>query len=101
MGLGRVSLRITNAAQQPVWNEGRDVCAVIEGELYDSQALHDKLVQQGYHFESSDDSELVLHAYQAYAYDPPSGKMFYLNRAYDVRKGEWDPAPYPGLKSSG
>jgi Galactose oxidase, central domain len=45
--------------------------------------------------------QVPVHAYQAYAYDPPSGKMFYLSRAYDVRKGEWDPEPYPGLKSSG
>jgi hypothetical protein len=42
-----------------------------------------------------------VHAYQAYAYDPPSGKMFYLSWAYDAVKGEWDPDPYSGLKSGG
>ncbi len=48
-----------------------------------------------------DRPQVPVHAYQAYAYDPPSGKMLYLNRAYDVVGREWDPEPYPGLKHKG
>lgn len=66
VGLGRVSLRIVNPAPQPVWNEARDVYAVMEGELYDNQGLIKDLVQQGYRFESEEDVELILHAYEAY-----------------------------------
>jgi hypothetical protein len=40
------------------------------------------------------------HAYKGYEYDP-CGKMFLLNRAYDVRAREWEPKAYPGLKSGG
>jgi len=40
------------------------------------------------------------HAYKGYEYDP-CGRMFLLNRAYDVRAREWEPKPYPGLKNGG
>lgn len=48
-----------------------------------------------------DRPQIPVHAYQAYAYDPPSGKMFYLSRAYDVAARQWDREPYPGLQSGG
>jgi hypothetical protein len=48
-----------------------------------------------------DRPQIPVHAYQAYAYDPPSGRMFYLNRAYDVAERQWDPEPYPGLQHKG
>ncbi|MGQ9662943.1 MAG: kelch repeat-containing protein [Kiritimatiellia bacterium] len=48
-----------------------------------------------------DRPQIPVHAYQAYAYDPPSGKMFYLDRAYDVSTREWDLDPYPGLNARG
>ena len=38
-----------------------------------------------------------MHAYQSYAYDPPSGRMFMLNRAYDVAQRQWLPEPAQGL----
>ncbi len=48
-----------------------------------------------------DRPQIPVHAYQAYAYDPPSGKMFYLNRAYNVAERQWNPRPYPGLRAAG
>ncbi|MEX0703329.1 MAG: kelch repeat-containing protein [Planctomycetales bacterium] len=48
-----------------------------------------------------DRPQIPVHAYQAYAYDPPSGKMFYLDRAYDVASRQWDVDPYPGLEHRG
>jgi hypothetical protein len=48
-----------------------------------------------------DRPQVPVHAYQAYAYDPPSGKMFYLDRSYDVAERQWDPAPFPGLQHKG
>lgn len=48
-----------------------------------------------------DRPQIPVHAYQAYAYDPPSGKMLYLDRAYDVHARQWDVDPYPGLQHRG
>jgi hypothetical protein len=48
-----------------------------------------------------DRPQVPVHAYQAYAYDPPSGKMFYLDRAYDVAARQWDVEPCPGLQHKG
>ena len=66
VGLGRVSLRIVNAAQQPVWNKSGDVGVVMEGELYGKQELVAELSRQGYSFNNGDDAELILNAYLAY-----------------------------------
>jgi hypothetical protein len=38
---------------------------------------------------------------RSYAYDPPSGRVFFLDRAYDVAERQWDPSPYPGLEHKG
>jgi asparagine synthetase B (glutamine-hydrolysing) len=38
LGLGRASLGIVNAQPQPLWNQAGDICIVMEGELYDTQA---------------------------------------------------------------
>lgn len=48
-----------------------------------------------------DRPQIPVHAYQAYAYDPPSANMFYLNRAYNVAERQWHPDPYPGLQHGG
>ena len=48
-----------------------------------------------------DRPQIPVHSYRAYAYDPPSGKMFYLDRAYDVAERQWEVAPYPGLRHGG
>lgn len=48
-----------------------------------------------------DRPQIPCHGYQAYAYDQPSGRMFYLNRGYHVAERRWDAAPYPGLQHKG
>jgi hypothetical protein len=45
--------------------------------------------------------QMPVHPYRAFAYDRPSGKMLYLDRAYDVAARDWDPEPYPGLEHNG
>ncbi|MCW8133470.1 MAG: hypothetical protein KIS92_24210 [Planctomycetota bacterium] len=45
--------------------------------------------------------QVPVHAYQAYAYDPPSGRMFYLNHSYDVAQRQWDLETFPGLEHQG
>jgi hypothetical protein len=49
----------------------------------------------------ADRPHVPVHAYKTYAVDPPSGKMFYLDRAYDPAAREWESKPYPGLEHAG
>ncbi len=64
VGLGRVSLGLINPAPQPVWNEERTICAVMEGEVYDYAAAKRRLVDAGHRFQTDSDAEFVLHLFE-------------------------------------
>ncbi|NWG13817.1 MAG: hypothetical protein HXY20_09810 [Acidobacteria bacterium] len=66
LGLGRVSLGLMNPEPQPVWNEDRTLCALMEGELYDTDALRQGLIERGHRFSIDSDAELVLHSYEEF-----------------------------------
>jgi len=69
IGIGRSNLGCINPEKQPLWNEARTACIVMEGELYDSQGLRDDLIGRGVHFVQNNDPELILHLYQEYGLD--------------------------------
>jgi len=69
MGLGKVSLGVIDSQPQPAWNAGKTICLLMDGELYDTQALKQDLLQRGYHFEIGNDPELILSLYQEYGVD--------------------------------
>lgn len=66
MGLGRVSLGIVNRETQPLWNEDNSRCIVMEGELFDTDALKQDLEGKGHRFIVYNDAELLLHLYEEY-----------------------------------
>jgi len=66
LGLGRVSLGVVNPQPQPVWNEEKTICVVMEGELYDTQVLKENLLQRGYRLHLDNDPELILNLYQEF-----------------------------------
>jgi asparagine synthase (glutamine-hydrolysing) len=68
-GLGRVSLEVLNPDSQPIWNQERSRCVVMEGEFYDQQRLRQSLAQRGVQFSTQSDAELALHLYEAYGED--------------------------------
>jgi asparagine synthase (glutamine-hydrolysing) len=84
LGLGRASLGIVNAQPQPLWNQAGDICIVMEGELYDTQALKKQLVDKGYAFTANNDPELVLHLYEEHG----DGFAACLNGAFAI--AIWD-----------
>lgn len=43
IGLGRIGLSMADGVAQPVWNRDRDLCIVMEGELYQYPRLHSQL----------------------------------------------------------
>src|SRR5579859_7897071 len=67
VGLGRVSLGLINAACQPVFNAQGTQWLVLEGELYETQALRDRLAARGAPVPAvDDDAGLLLSLYQTF-----------------------------------
>lgn len=69
LGLGRVTLGIANPGPQPIWNEEKTVCVMMEGELYDYQISKRNLIERGHHFQVHSDVEYLLHLYEEYGDD--------------------------------
>jgi len=66
LGARRLSIIDVAGSHQPVHNEDRRVWAVFNGELYNFKALRAELVALGHRFETEGDSEVVVHAWEAW-----------------------------------
>ncbi len=68
IGLGQTRLSIIDLAtgHQPIHNENKTVWVVLNGEIYNFQALKSELVSQGHRFYTSSDTEVIVHLYEEY-----------------------------------
>src|SRR5262249_27932565 len=68
LGLGHRRLSIIDLAtgQQPLYNEDRSVVIVFNGEIYNYQELIPELVRLGHHFHTRSDTEVIVHAWEAW-----------------------------------
>ena len=64
LGLGKVSLKISNSEPQPIWNEDHTICIVMEGEIFDYEYQKQELISQGHRFYVNNDPEFVLQLYE-------------------------------------
>jgi asparagine synthase (glutamine-hydrolysing) len=69
IGLGRVSLGISNPEPQPLWNEDNSLCIILEGELFDYGDQKKNLIDRGHQFRHGNDAEFILHLYEEYSED--------------------------------
>jgi asparagine synthase (glutamine-hydrolysing) len=69
VGLGRVHLGIFNPELQPLFNEDKTVCILMDGEIYDYQKMKEDLVSKGHEFSVDNDPEFILHLYEEYGTD--------------------------------
>ena len=69
IGMGRVSLGILNPEMQPIFNEDKTLCIMMDGEIYDYQHLKEDLVSKGHKFLVNNDPEFILHLYEEYRTD--------------------------------
>jgi len=65
LAMGRVSLGVLNPEPQPIFNKDRTSCIVLDGELYNYDALKAQLRAEGHRFSLENDVEFLLHWYEA------------------------------------
>src|SRR6478672_13908212 len=68
IGLGHRRLSIIDIASghQPLYNEDGSVAVVFNGEIYNYQALIPELVRLGHVFRTKSDTEVIVHAWEAW-----------------------------------
>lgn len=68
IGLAMRRLRIVDLAtgQQPIANEDGTVWVIFNGEIYNHRPIRHTLQQQGHSFRTQSDTEVIVHAYEAY-----------------------------------
>ena len=71
VGLAHRRLSIIDLAtgQQPLYNEDRQVVVVYNGEIYNYQALIHELEALGHTFRTRSDTEVIVHAWEAWGED--------------------------------
>lgn len=66
VGIGRVHIGTFNPDSQPIFNEDRTMCIMMDGEIYDYQNIKDDLISRGHKFLIGNEPELILHLYEEY-----------------------------------
>ncbi len=62
----RLSIIDLSTGQQPLYNEDRSVVVVFNGEIYNYQALIPELTALGHRFRTRSDTEVIVHAWEAW-----------------------------------
>lgn len=66
LGHRRLSIIDLEGGDQPIFNEDKTVCVVLNGEIYNYQSLRKELQKQGHQFRTQSDTEVLVHLYEQY-----------------------------------
>lgn len=66
VGSRRLSIIDLPGGSQPVWNENGTLAAVFNGEIYNFRTLRRELRDLGHRFRTLSDTEVIVHAYEAW-----------------------------------
>jgi asparagine synthase (glutamine-hydrolysing) len=64
LGMRRLSIIDLESGQQPLWNESREVAAVLNGEIYNYREVRERLKFLGHRFATQSDTEILVHAWE-------------------------------------
>ncbi len=65
-GQCRLAINDLKTGDQPLYNTKKDVLLLYNGEIYNSPALRQSLIKQGFHFRTHSDGEVICHLYDLY-----------------------------------
>src|SRR5438034_894028 len=66
LGHRRLSIIDVSTGQQPLWNEDHSVVVSYNGEIYNYQSLIPELTALGHTFRTRSDTEVIVHAWEAW-----------------------------------
>ncbi len=69
VGMRRLNIIDLRGGSQPAWNEDCTLAVVYNGEIYNFRELREDLERAGHIFRSHSDTEVVVHAYEAWGED--------------------------------
>jgi len=64
LGMRRLSIIDLAGGHQPVFNEDGTIAVVFNGEIYNFRELRRELEDQGHHFRTQSDTEVIVHLYE-------------------------------------
>ncbi len=65
LGSARLSIiDLTERGRQPIWNEDKTICVILNGEIYNFKELRGVLEKKGHAFYSDTDTEVIVHLYE-------------------------------------
>ncbi|MBK8955146.1 MAG: asparagine synthase (glutamine-hydrolyzing) [Saprospiraceae bacterium] len=64
IGMRRLAIIDLSGGQQPVWNEDKSICAILNGEIYNYKKLRMDLMAKGHQLTTISDSEVIVHLYE-------------------------------------
>jgi asparagine synthase (glutamine-hydrolysing) len=88
LGVRRLSIIDVAGGHQPLSNEDGTVWAILNGEIYNSPALQERLRARGHRFRSRADTETLVHLYEEYQEDLVHAlKGMFAFAIWDERRG--------------
>lgn len=60
----RLSIIDLKSGTQPIFNENRSVCVILNGEIYNYKDIKDELIKKGHIFRTNSDTETIVHLYE-------------------------------------
>lgn len=66
MGMRRLAIVDLDSGGQPIYSEDRSLVVVFNGEIYNYKVLKRRLIQKGYTFKTSSDTEVIVNLFHLY-----------------------------------
>ncbi len=66
LGFRRLSIIDLKSGDQPIFNEDKSICVMLNGEIYNYKEIKKDLIAYGHKFKTNSDTEVIVHGYEEY-----------------------------------